>query len=66
VLADPVHHETEAIRATRAPGRKMVALAGADFYLRVRSAHTIVVTSEPRFYANIIARKGVTYLPENS
>ncbi|TIQ21323.1 RbsD/FucU family protein [Mesorhizobium sp.] len=64
MLADPVHHEMEAICATRAPGRKVVALAGADFYLRVRSAHAIVATSEPRLYANIIIRKGVIYPPE--
>jgi L-fucose mutarotase len=65
LLADPVRHETEAICAKRAPGRKVVALAGADFYQRVRSAHAIVATSEPRLYANIIIRKGVIYPPEN-
>jgi L-fucose mutarotase len=64
LLADPVHHEMEAICAKRAPGRRVVALAGADFYLRVRSAHAIVATSEPRLYANIIIRKGVIYPPE--
>lgn len=63
-LADPVHHEMEEICAKRAPGRKVVALAGADFYARVRSAHAIVATSEPRLYANIIIRKGVIYPPE--
>jgi L-fucose mutarotase len=42
----------------------VVALAGADFYQRVRSAHAIVATSEPRLYANIIIRKGVIYPPE--
>jgi L-fucose mutarotase len=64
LLADPIHHEMEAICAKRAPGRKVVALAGADFYQRVRSAHAIVATSEPRLYANIIIRKGVIYPPE--
>ncbi|RWI29893.1 MAG: transporter [Mesorhizobium sp.] len=64
LLADPVHHEMEVICARRAPGRKVVALAGADFYQRVRSAHAIVATSEPRLYANIIIRKGVIYPPE--
>ena len=63
-LADPVHREMEAICAKRAPGRKVVALAGADFYARVKSAHAIVATSEPRLYANIIIRKGVIYPPE--
>ncbi|RWM18224.1 MAG: transporter [Mesorhizobium sp.] len=65
LLADPVHREMEAICAKRAPGRKVVALAGADFYQRVRSAHAIVATSEPRLYANIVIRKGVIYPPEN-
>ena len=63
-IADPVHHEIEAICARHAPGRKVVALAGADFYARVKSAHAIVATSEPRLYANIIIRKGVIYPPE--
>jgi L-fucose mutarotase len=45
-------------------GCKVVALAGADFYQRARSAHAIVATSEPRLYANIIIRKGVIYPPE--
>ncbi len=65
-LADPVHREIEALCARRAPGRKVVALAGADFYARVRSAHAIVATSEPRLYANIIIRKGVIYPPEST
>ncbi|TGU53263.1 RbsD/FucU domain-containing protein, partial [Mesorhizobium sp. M2D.F.Ca.ET.148.01.1.1] len=47
-LADPVHREMEAICAKRAPGRQVVALAGADFYARVKAAHAIVATSEPR------------------
>ena len=65
-LADPVHHEIEVLCAKRAPGRKVVALAGADFYARVRAAHAIVATSEPRLYANIIIRKGVIHPPETT
>ncbi|AZN98700.1 hypothetical protein EJ066_16880 [Mesorhizobium sp. M9A.F.Ca.ET.002.03.1.2] len=53
------------ICARRAPGRKVVALAGADFYLGARFAHAIVATSKPRLYANIIIRKDVIYPPEN-
>jgi L-fucose mutarotase len=60
-LADPVHLEMEAVCARRAPGRKVVALAGPDFYARVRSAHAIVATSEPRLYGNIVVRKGVIH-----
>lgn len=65
LLADPAHHEMDAICAKRAPGRKVVALAGADFYLEVRFSHAIVATGEPRPYANIIIRKDVIYPPEN-
>jgi L-fucose mutarotase len=39
----------------------VVPLVGQDFYGRVRAAHAIVQTSEPRLYANIILRKGVIY-----
>ena len=63
-LADPVHHEMETVCAKRAPGHKVVALAGPDFYARVKTAHAIVATSEPRLYANIIIRKGVIHPPE--
>ena len=64
-LSDPVHREMEAVCARRAPGRTVVALAGADFYARVKAAHAIVATSEPRLYGNIIIRKGVIY-PEGN
>jgi len=63
-LADPVHREMEAVCARRAPGHKVVALAGPDFYARVKAAHAIVATSEPRLFANIIIRKGVIHPPE--
>jgi len=60
-LADPVHHEIEAVCSRRAPGRPVAALSGPDFYERVKRAHTVVATSEPRLYANVIVRKGVIY-----
>jgi L-fucose mutarotase len=60
-VADPVHREIEEVCARRAPGRKVIALAGPDFYERVKIAHAIVATSEPRLYANVIVRKGVVY-----
>lgn len=59
--ADPVHREMETICARRAPGHTVVPLAGADFYNRVKSAHAVVATSEPRLYGNIVIRKGVIY-----
>jgi L-fucose mutarotase len=39
----------------------VIALAGDAFYARVKSAHTVVATGEPRLYANVIIRKGVIY-----
>lgn len=56
---DPVHEEIEAICKKMAPSHRVVPLAPHDFYDRVRAAHAIVATSEPRFFANVILRKGV-------
>ena len=58
---EPVHEEIIACCARHAPSRAVVPLVGADFYNRVRAAHTLVQTSEPRLYANVILRKGVIY-----
>ncbi len=56
---DPVHDEIVACCAQHEPERGVIPLAGPVFYDRVRAAHTIVQTSEPRLYANVILRKGV-------
>lgn len=64
-LVDPVHLEIEAVCARRAPNQAVVALAGEAFYKRVKAAHTLIATSEPRLYANVIIRKGVIY-PEGA
>ena len=63
-LLDPVHEEMLALCARRAPGRTVVPLVGDKFYERVRAAHSVVATSEPRLYANMILRKGVIYPEE--
>lgn len=60
-LSDPVHDEIEATCARHEPLRKVTAMDGPTFYARVKAAHTIVATSEPRLYANVILRKGVIY-----
>ena len=62
-LLDPVHQEMVDICARWEPARPVVPLAPGAFYERVRAAHTIVQTSEPRLYGNIILRKGVIYPP---
>lgn len=58
---EPVHQEILACCARHEPARTVVPLVGADFYNRVRAAHTLVQTGEPRLYANVILRKGVIY-----
>ena len=58
---DPVHRDMVAVCERRAPGRRLVPLSGEAFYDRVRVAHAVVATSEPRLYGNIIIRKGVIY-----
>jgi len=56
---DPVHGQMIAICSRWEPEREVVPLAPDLFYARVRAAHTIVQTSEPALYGNIILRKGV-------
>ncbi|WLS03926.1 RbsD/FucU family protein [Shinella oryzae] len=58
---EPVHSEIIDCCARHEPERTVVPLVGADFYNRVRAAHTLVQTGEPRLYANVILRKGVIY-----
>lgn len=60
-LLDPVHAELIACCARHEPERAVVPLVGSEFYERVRAAHTVVQTSEPRLYGNLILRKGVIY-----
>lgn len=56
---DTIHLQIEATCADLAPDHKVHPLAPAMFYERVRAAHAIIATSEPRFYGNVILRKGV-------
>ncbi len=58
---DPVHEEMVAVCAMHEPKRKVIPLEGPAFYKRVREAHILVQTSEPRLHGNIILRKGVIY-----
>ena len=57
----PVHQEIIACCGRHEPKQPVVPLLGPDFYPRVKAAHTVVQTSEPRLYANVILRKGVIY-----
>jgi L-fucose mutarotase len=58
---DPVHDDIIAICARRAPGFAVVPMLAETFYNRVKAAHTIVATSEPRLHGNVIIRKGVIH-----
>lgn len=58
---DPVHQEIIDCCAKHEPKVPVTELIGADFYNRVKAAHTVVQTGEPRLYANVILRKGVIY-----
>lgn len=60
---DPVHQDIIDCCRKHAPAQAVAPLVGADFYPRVRAAHTVVQTSEPRLYGNVILRKGVIYPP---
>lgn len=65
-LADPVHRELTEICSLRAPGHFVTVLPGSEFYPRVRAAHTVLATSEPRLYGNVIIRKGVIHPGERN
>lgn len=60
-VLDPVHLEMTAVCEKRALGCRLVPLAGEAFYSRVKAAHAVVATSEPRLYGNMIIRKGVIH-----
>jgi L-fucose mutarotase len=47
---DPVHEEMIDCCALHEPHRQVVPLVGQDFYGRVRAAHALIQTSEPRLY----------------
>lgn len=59
----PIHDRIDATVAARAPSFAVRPLKGDDLYPRIRAAHTIVATSEPQPYANVILRKGVILPP---
>jgi L-fucose mutarotase len=54
-----IHHQIDATCRNRAPKHIVQPLSGADLYPRIRTAHTIVATSETALFANVILRKGV-------
>lgn len=61
--AAPIHAEIDRCCAARAPGFAVTPLSGEALYPRIRAAHTVVATSEPALFANVILRKGVILPP---
>ncbi|MDQ1848556.1 RbsD/FucU domain-containing protein [Gemmobacter fulvus] len=55
----PIHARIDAICAARVPGYRVQPLSGEALYPRIRAAHTIIATSEPALFGNVILRKGV-------
>jgi L-fucose mutarotase len=53
------HRGFDATCARLAPDFTVKPLAGSDLYPRIRAAHTIIATTEPALFANVILRKGV-------
>jgi len=62
-LNAPIHAEIDAAMARRSD-KAIIPLDGEAFYARVRMCHTVVATSEPALFANVILRKGVIAPPE--
>ena len=57
--AGEIHIAIDLTCSRLAPGLAIKPLAGPDLYARIKAAHTIVATSEPALFANVILRKGV-------
>lgn len=56
-----IHHKMIETCRRHAPKSAVIPLVGEAFYSRVKDCHTVVSTSEPCLYANLIIRKGVIY-----
>jgi L-fucose mutarotase len=57
--ASDYHRAVDALFARVAPGMSVTPLAGPELYARIRGAHTVVASSEPALFGNVILRKGV-------
>ena len=54
-----IHHEIDALCADLVPDFAVLPLSGEALYPRIRDAHTIIASSEPELFGNVILRKGV-------
>lgn len=56
-----VFEDFTAVVLKHEPKQRIVPLVGDAFYTKVKACSAIVASSEPRFYGNIIVKKGVIY-----
>lgn len=56
---DPIHVGIEQALRDHLDAGQIDVAQGAEFYDRVKRCHTVVATSEPELFANVILRKGV-------
>ncbi|MDP4033434.1 MAG: RbsD/FucU domain-containing protein [Pseudorhodobacter sp.] len=61
-----IHEQIEQTCHLRQPGFAVEPLSAAALYPRIRNAHTVVATSEPQLFANVILRKGAISLPTST
>lgn len=54
-----IHRQIDALCGRLAPDFPVTPLSGEALYPRIRGAHTVLATSEPALYGNVILRKGV-------
>ena len=62
--ASDFHRAVDDLAARLVPAFRVAPLSGDDLYPRIKAAHTVVATSEPALYGNVILRKGVVILPQ--
>ncbi len=62
----PIHRAIDALCARKVPDFAVVPLSGDQLYPRILAAHTVVATSEPQLFGNVILRKGVILPPLES
>lgn len=60
----PIHRAMDALCARMVPEFAVTPLSGEALYPRIRGAHTVVATSEPQLFGNMILRKGVILPPD--
>ena len=58
-IPDPIHRDIDATLRLHYPDIHIPTDDGSTIYDRIKLCHTIVATSEPALYANVVIKKGV-------